>query len=235
MSFALFCEALCTRDLELATNVTAMKIPLQVYHGNLHCQMEHGELQECSAAASAGSLDLDLGILSVSEARRFSFSHPSVSLHMDGMYSPQGIQTRGSRPIPRQSNTKKVLTLQPGHRNASVQLVTKRGEKITIRIRYESVLGGLSFSPASLRFEASFPGRVQNRVVAARSTFEQPLQLSAVRSTDSRIIPELLTKTLKPLARTEVVRVYYDPAKVSMPSGAGAAEDRAKFHSLLET
>lgn len=27
----------------------------------------------------------------------------------------------------------------------------------------------------------------------------------AVRSTDSRIIPELLTKTLKPLARTEVV------------------------------
>ncbi|CAK9077226.1 unnamed protein product [Durusdinium trenchii] len=147
----------------------------------------------------------------------------------------QGIQTRGSRPIPRQSNTKKVLTLQPGHRlaltlevlekeptvaggpsvNASVQLVTKRGEKITIRIRYESVLGGLSFSPASLRFEASFPGRVQNRVVAARSTFEQPLQLSAVRSTDSRIIPELLTKTLKPLARTEVVRVYYDPAKAS--------------------
>lgn len=28
---------------------------------------------------------------------------------------------------------------------------------------------------------------------------------SPVRSTDSRIIPELLTKTLKPLARTEVV------------------------------
>ncbi|CAE7174781.1 unnamed protein product [Symbiodinium pilosum] len=239
---------LCTRDLELATNVTAMKIPLQVYHGKLYCQVEHGEEQDCSAAAS--SLDLDMGLLSVSEARRsrinitnpnpvnvtiesFSFNHPSISLHMDGIYSPQGQQIRQSRPIPRQSQTKKVLTLQAGHRlaltlevlaqepttasappvNASVTLVTKRGEKIVIRIRYESVLGSLSFSPASLRFEASFPGQVQSRVVAARSTFEQPLQLNAVRSTDSRITPELLTKTLKPLARTEVVRVYYDPAK----------------------
>jgi hypothetical protein len=115
--------------------------------------------------------------------------------------------------------------------------------------RYESVLGGLSFSPASLRFDASFPGQVpeieleksghvklqvsrcrffitlllqlsslfapsisfssfsissckhwsrsvhpgfwvatsqflevQSRVVAARSTFEQPLQLNAGRT-----------------------------------------------------
>ncbi|CAJ1413109.1 unnamed protein product [Effrenium voratum] len=248
-------SALCTRDLELATNVTAMKIPLQVYHGNLHCQVEHGELQECGEAAS--SLDLNMGILSVSEARRsrlnitnlnpvnvtiesFSFSHPSVSLHMDGIYNPQGVQIRGSRPIPKQAHMKKVLTLQAGHRlaltlevlaqeptaggppvNASVQLVTKRGEKITIRTRYESVLGGLSFSPASLRFEASFPGQIQSRVVAARSTFEQPLQLDAVRSTDSRIIPELLTKTLKPLARTEVVRVYYDPAKATASPAPG--------------
>lgn len=257
---------LCTRDLELATNVTAMKIPLQVYHGKLHCQVEHGEVQECGMAAS--SLDLDMGLLSVSEVRRsrinisnpnpvnvtiesFSFSHPSISLHMDGIYTPEGQQVRSSRPIPRQSHTKKVLTLQAGHRlalalevlaqepttasappvNASVTLVTKRGEKIVLRMRYESVLGSLSFSPASLRFEASFPGQVQSRVVAARSTFEQPLQLNAVRSTDSRITPELLTKTLKPLARTEVVRVYYDPAKAASlgpPHGAASAEDASR-------
>lgn len=47
----------------------------------------------------------------------------------------------------------------------SGQLVMSQGilDRETIRAvatsRYESVLGGLSFSPASLRFDASFPGQ----------------------------------------------------------------------------
>eukprot|EP00930_Biecheleria_cincta_P056834 TRINITY_DN4286_c2_g1_i1.p1 TRINITY_DN4286_c2_g1~~TRINITY_DN4286_c2_g1_i1.p1 ORF type:complete len:2040 (+),score=417.86 TRINITY_DN4286_c2_g1_i1:269-6121(+) len=243
-------SALCTRGLELSTNVTAMKIPLQIYHGKLHCQVENGPLQECSAAVN--DLNMDMGILSVSEARRkrlnitnlnpvnvtidsFTFSHASVGLQMDGLFNPQGVQVREAKPVPRQSNVKKVMTLPPGHRlaltlqvqaqeptlpggpamNASITLVTRRTEQIHLRVRYEAVLGGLSFFPASVRFEAALPGQVQARVIAARSTFEQPLQLRAVRSTDSRIIPELLVKSLKPLARTEVVRVHFDPAQAA--------------------
>ncbi|CAJ1456019.1 unnamed protein product [Effrenium voratum] len=201
--------ALCTRDLELATNVTARSPDSRPVGLSM------------VSYKSAGKRNLNPVNVTIES---FSFSHPSVSLHMDGIYNPQGVQIRGSRPIPKQAHMKKVLTLQAGHRlaltlevlaqeptaggppvtNASVQLVTKRGEKITIRTRYESVLGGLSFSPASLRFEASFPGQagsaldvhlqicrlnpsvlqfvrgqIQSRVVAARSTFEQPLQLDA--------------------------------------------------------
>merc|ERR1719223_1272511 len=59
-------SALYTRDLELSTNVTAMKIPLQVYHGRLHCQVEQSDLQECSSA----DLNLEMGTISVTESRR---------------------------------------------------------------------------------------------------------------------------------------------------------------------
>jgi len=41
--------ALYTRDLELATNITTIRIPLQVYHGGLHCQLEeNSSVDECS-------------------------------------------------------------------------------------------------------------------------------------------------------------------------------------------
>jgi len=86
-----------------------------------------------------------------------------------------------------------------------------------LAVRYESVLGSLSFLPAKLRFEASFPGRIQSRVIAARSTFERPLVINAVRSSDPRIIPELITRSLNPLARTEIAHIRYDPSKSAAP------------------
>lgn len=238
-------SALYTRDLELSTNVTAMKIPLQVYHGRLHCQVEHGDLKECSSS----DLDLDMGIISVTESRRklinvtnlnpvnvtvesITFTHTTVNLYMEGVWGPKGEQVRGARPVPRYLQSKRILTLPPFHRlalavevvatdagvtSAAITISTRRKEHIALRVRYESVLGSFSFLPATIRFEASFPGRVQSRIVAARSTFERPLHIHAVQSTDSRIIPELITTSLSPLTRTEIVRIHYDPSKFSSP------------------
>jgi len=238
-------SALYTRDLELTTNVTAMKIPLQVYHGKLHCQVEHADLKECSSS----DLDLDMGTISVSESRRkhinitnmnpvnvtieyITLTHSTVNLYMDGVWGPKGEQVRGPRPVPRNLQSKRILTLLPVHRlalavevtameagstSAVITISTRRKENIVLPVRYESVLGSLAFLPATIRFEASFPGRVQSRIVAARSTFERPLRIHAVRSLDPRIIPELITRSLSPLARTEIAHIHYDPSKFSSP------------------
>merc|ERR1719330_2092619 len=121
-----------------------------------------------------------------------AFTHSSVNLYMEGVWDTKGVQVRGPRPVARSLQSKRILPLPPGHRlelavevsaseagttSALVTLNTKRKETITLTVRYESVLGSLAFLPAKIGFEASFPGRLQSKVVAARSTFERPLQI----------------------------------------------------------
>lgn len=99
--------------------MTAMKIPLQVYHGKLHCQVEHGDFRECSDS----NLDLNMGTISVTESRKkhinitnlnpvnvtvetISCTHSSVNLHME-------VAMSGWHALPADDRASRVEQTQP--------------------------------------------------------------------------------------------------------------------------
>eukprot|EP00899_Mesostigma_viride_P004712 jgi/Mesvir1/14241/Mv09679-RA.1 len=88
-------------------------------------------------------------------------------------------------------------------------------ETLAVAIAYVAVRGALIVSPALVRFEASFPGRVTSASLTAVSTFPVPLRVTSASSSDARVVPELAPVVLLPNKPIEIGRLLFDPARVA--------------------
>ena len=73
--------------------------------------------------------------------------------------------------------------------------------------------GNINLSPVNYKFEPSFPGLYQKKVIYAKSSFNFPLNVLSLTSSDERIIPQLLTDKLYPKNKTAIIEVNFDPSK----------------------
>ena len=73
--------------------------------------------------------------------------------------------------------------------------------------------GNINLSPVIYKFEPSFPGLYQKKIIYTKSSFNFPLNIVSISSSDERIIPQLLTDKIYPKNKTALIQVNFDPSK----------------------
>ena len=71
----------------------------------------------------------------------------------------------------------------------------------------------INLSPVIYKFEPSFPGLYQKKIIYTKSSFNFPLNIISVTSSDERLIPRNLTDKIYPKNRTALIEVIFDPSK----------------------
>jgi hypothetical protein len=64
-------------------------------------------------------------------------------------------------------------------------------QSLNILTSYSSLTGTLQVSPSAVRFEPSFPGLMRKKPLWAWSTYEKPLTILNVVSSDARLVPQV--------------------------------------------
>jgi hypothetical protein len=85
--------------------------------------------------------------------------------------------------------------------------------KIVFSLNATIYKGNINFSPVVYKFEPSFPGLYQKKIIYTKSSFNFPLNIISVSSSDERIIPQILTDKINPKNRTALIEVNFDPSK----------------------
>ncbi|KAK3278976.1 hypothetical protein CYMTET_13119 [Cymbomonas tetramitiformis] len=88
-------------------------------------------------------------------------------------------------------------------------------EELSIRVLYESVQGTLQVTPSVVRFDSVFPGKVLRKPLWAWSTYNRPLTISSVASSDARMVPELEEVILPPNKRVQIGQLAFDTSRVA--------------------
>ena len=73
--------------------------------------------------------------------------------------------------------------------------------------------GNMNLYPVIYKFEPSFPGLLQNKTIYAKSSFNFPLNILSVSSTDERIEAKKLVDKIYPRNKTTLIEVNFDPSK----------------------
>ena len=91
------------------------------------------------------------------------------------------------------------------------------GEEYKFILSIEANLhkGNINLSPVMYKFEPSFPGLFQKKEIYSKSSYNFPLNILSVKSSDERIIPKIISDRIYPRNKTEVIHVLFDPSKSS--------------------
>ena len=81
-------------------------------------------------------------------------------------------------------------------------------------VRYETLIGNLTFTPNLIRFDPSFPGLIQRKVISARSTFNTSLKIKGFISNEPSIILIINNNIFLPNSREEIATIIFDPSKI---------------------
>ena len=73
--------------------------------------------------------------------------------------------------------------------------------------------GNMNLYPIIYKFEPAFPGLYQKKIIYAKSSFNFPINITSVSSSDERIIPKKLVDTISPNNKTSLIEVNFDPSK----------------------
>lgn len=84
---------------------------------------------------------------------------------------------------------------------------------MTINVIAKCLKGYINITPSTIRFEPAFSGLFQSKILFGKSTFNNDISILSAESLDPRIIPELLTNSIKYNNRTELLRITFDPSK----------------------
>ena len=82
-------------------------------------------------------------------------------------------------------------------------------------MRYATLIGNLTFTPSLIRFDPSFPGLIQKKIISARSTFNTTLKIKNFISDELSIIPVINNNYLLPNSREEIETITFDPSKIN--------------------
>jgi len=77
------------------------------------------------------------------------------------------------------------------------------------------VEGTVSLIPANMRYSPAFPGMIQHKVLAVKSTFDVPILIKQVHCSDPRIISNIVNKVIMPKNKTELGMLTFDPGQSS--------------------
>ena len=101
---------------------------------------------------------------------------------------------------------------EPETETGSLQIFAQN-EAMKISFRAEGAVGEIYMNPVPLHFPPSFSGRVLQKSLYLRSTFEQNVRIISVASSDPRIIPILTNRTLYSQKRDEIGYIAFDPSQ----------------------
>mgnify|MGYP001240721403 FL=1 len=127
--------------------------------------------------------------------------------------------------------------------NGALSFATDNGP-LNVPVKYATVQGSLNFSPVILRFSPSFPGVVLRKAIHAKSTFNAPITIHHIASSDPRLTATLTNTTLHPNVKVQVGYVELDVSKMdeqddymsAWGAGAvvpGAQVERAELQLLV--
>ena len=85
--------------------------------------------------------------------------------------------------------------------------------KFILSLNTTIIKGNINLSPVIYKFEPSFPGLYQKKIIYTKSSFNFPLNIISVTSSDERIIPQQLSDKIVPKNKTALIEVSFDPSK----------------------
>lgn len=142
-----------------------------------------------------------------------------------------------------------ILSDKSGKINDLVQFTFKDDNKklngnentFSILIKGNIVLGSLNITPSNIKFDFAFPGIIQTKSIFIKSSFKQNIKIIDVKSSDSRLIPEICSDNNIIYAnnKTEILKITYNPSMVSqnqnfMRGGEGKEFSNLKYLSYKE-
>ena len=94
-------------------------------------------------------------------------------------------------------------------------IIVNYGDKCKFIFSLEATVykGNMNLSPLEYKFEPSFQGLFQKIKIYSKSSFNFPLYILSVQSSDERIVPQLLTDRILPKNKTTVMQVNFDPSR----------------------
>ena len=109
--------------------------------------------------------------------------------------------------------THEILNTNTNQIKSSITFYYGKENKIILSLNATIYKGNLNLSPVIYKFEPSFPGLYQKKIIYTKSSFNFPLNILSVTSSDERIIPKVLTEKIYPKNRTALIEVNFDPSK----------------------
>ena len=239
---------LFTANLEVVSDVSPVSIPLRIYHGGLRfsgSQHVGGDATRTvidfgvfgvnearvstfsitnpnptkiavqSVNSSLGWVDVRLDSIrnshGVSLGREFLVRHVSSS----SSSSPQYFLEGGATAV----FVVEIVCAREEEREGDINIVTP-SQTLNVKVKYRSLLGSLTFIPALIRYDPTFPGRLLRKTIYVKSSYVAPLHVVSLLSSDSRFVPVLTNETLKPNVRVAVGFLDFEPSLLPMQDGA---------------
>jgi hypothetical protein len=239
---------LFTANLEVISDVSPVSIPLRVYHGGLRFSGSHlvdndptrsvidfGVFGVNDARVSTFSIInpnptkiaihsvnsslswVDVRLDSIRNSHGVSLGRESFVRHASSSSSSSGPQyflEGGATAI----FVVEIVCAREEEREGDINIVSA-SQSLNVKVKYRSLLGSLTFIPALIRYDPTFPGRLLRKTIYVKSSYVAPLHVVSLLSSDSRFVPVLTNQTLKPNVRVAVGFLDFEPSLLPMQDG----------------
>ena len=95
--------------------------------------------------------------------------------------------------------------------NGEIHLYINKTSEIILVNQIRILMGDFSISPSNIKFGPGFLGITQSQQIFCTNTYEFTLNILSVSSSDSRLIPKLLTQKVKPGNKMAIIDILFDP------------------------
>ena len=95
--------------------------------------------------------------------------------------------------------------------NGEIHLYINKSTKVILVNQIRILSGDFSISPSNIKFGPGYLGIKHSQQIFCTNTYEFPLSIISVTSSDSRLIPTLLTKNVKPGNKIAIIDIKFDP------------------------
>ena len=95
--------------------------------------------------------------------------------------------------------------------NGEIHLYINKSAKVILVNQVRILSGDFSISPSNIKFGPGYLGIKHSQQIFCTNTYEFPLSIISVTSSDSRLIPTLLTKNVKPGNKIAIIDIVFDP------------------------
>ena len=95
--------------------------------------------------------------------------------------------------------------------NGEVHLYINKSAKFILANNIHIFYGDFSISPSNIKFGPGYLGITHSQQIFCTNTYEFPLDIISVTSSDSRLIPTLLTRRVKSGHKTAIIDIVFNP------------------------
>ena len=95
--------------------------------------------------------------------------------------------------------------------NGEIYLYINSTSKVILINQVRIFIGDLSISPSNIKFGPGFLGITQSQQIFCINTYQFTLNIISVTSSDSRLIPKLLTSKVQPGNKIPIIDILFDP------------------------